>query len=194
MCKRPRPNCVNIVRFGAPYPSRFCSPPKHITMGEKASTHWREVIPYKHILMCFPRRCGIPWNARPPFLGHYNPPPLRAHASSRVGPTLLSRAWLWYHLLWPRPNCVNIVRFGASYPLQFCSPPKHTAIGEKASTHWREVIPYKHIPMCFPRWCGIPWNARPPFLGHYNPPPLRAHASSCVGPTLLARAWLWYHL
>ena len=144
--------------------------------------------------MCFLRRCGIPWNARPPFLGHYNPPPLRAHTSSRVGPTLLSRAWLWYHLLWPRPNCVNIVRFGASYPSQFCSPPKHIAMGEKASTHWREVIPYKHILMCFPRGCGIPWNARPPFLGHYNPPPLRAHASLHVGPTLPSKAWLWYHL
>uniref|UniRef100_A0A7N2MHZ6 Spindle pole body-associated protein Vik1/Cik1 microtubule binding domain-containing protein n=1 Tax=Quercus lobata TaxID=97700 RepID=A0A7N2MHZ6_QUELO len=28
-------------------------------------------FPYKHILMCFPRQCGIPWNARPPFLGYY---------------------------------------------------------------------------------------------------------------------------
>ena len=51
-------------------PSRFCS-----SLGwarEKTSTHWREVIPYKHILMCFPRQCGISWNARPPFLGHYS--------------------------------------------------------------------------------------------------------------------------
>ena len=54
-----------------PCPSRFCSPSKHTTMGEKASTHWREIIPYKHILMCCPRWCWIPWNVRPSFLGHY---------------------------------------------------------------------------------------------------------------------------
>ena len=54
----------------SPYSSWFCSFPG--CAEEKASTHWREIIPYKHILMCFPRRCGIPWNARPPFLGHYN--------------------------------------------------------------------------------------------------------------------------
>ena len=29
-----------------------------------------------------------------PPLGHYNPPPLRAHTSSRVGPTLLAKVWL----------------------------------------------------------------------------------------------------
>ena len=28
-----------------------------------------------------------------PLLDHYNPPPLRAHASLRVGLTLLARAW-----------------------------------------------------------------------------------------------------
>ena len=54
------------------------------------------------------------------------------------------------------------------YLSRFCSPSKHTAVGEKVSTHWRGVIPYKHISMCFPRWWGIPWNARPSFLGHYN--------------------------
>ena len=76
----------------SPYSSWFCFSPGCV--GEKASTHWREIVPYKHIFVCFPRRCGIPWNARPPFLGHYNPSPLRAHASSRVGPTLPARAWL----------------------------------------------------------------------------------------------------
>ena len=49
----------------SPYSSWFCSSPG--CTGEKASTHWREIIPYKHILMCFPRRCGIPWNVRPHF-------------------------------------------------------------------------------------------------------------------------------
>ena len=29
----------DIVRFEASYPSRFCSPLKHIVVGEKASTH-----------------------------------------------------------------------------------------------------------------------------------------------------------
>ena len=59
----------------------------------------------------------------------------------------------------PAPNYVDIVRFGAHTPL----PPKHTEMGKKTYTHLREVIPYKHIPMCFPRQCEIPWIARPPF-------------------------------
>ena len=95
-CVTTPPHLCRYCPLWGPYPSWFCS--SSGCAGEKASTHWREIIPYKHILMCFPRRCGIPWNARPPFLGHYNPPPLRAHASSRVGPTLPARAWLWYHL------------------------------------------------------------------------------------------------
>ena len=52
---------------------------------------------------------------------------------------------------------------------RFCSPSKHTTVGEKASTHWREVIPYKYIFMCFLRWCGISMECKTPFLGHYNP-------------------------
>ena len=63
------PQLCRYCPLWGPYPSWFCSSPGCI--GEKASTHWREVIPYKHILMCFPRRCGIPWNVRPPVLGHY---------------------------------------------------------------------------------------------------------------------------
>ena len=35
----------------------------------------------------------------------------------------------------------------------------------------KEIIPYKHIPMCFPRRCGIPWNARPPLFGSLQPWP-----------------------
>ena len=57
-----------------PYPSLFCSPPKYIVVEENVSTHLREVIPYKHIPMCFPRRCGIPLIANP-FWVYNNPPP-----------------------------------------------------------------------------------------------------------------------
>ena len=64
------------------------------------------------------------------------------------------------------PQLCRYCPFWGSYPLWFCSSPG--CAGEKASTHWREVIPYKHISMYFPRRCGIPWNARSPFLGHYT--------------------------
>ena len=70
-----------------------------------------------------------------PLLGHYNPPLLWAYASSRVGHTLPAKAWLWYHLSQPYSTCVDIIRFGVSYPLRFCSPPKHRVLGEKASLH-----------------------------------------------------------
>ena len=63
------PQLCRYCPLWGPYPSWFCSSPGCV--GKKVSTHWREIIPYKHIPMCFLRRCGIHWNARPPFLGHY---------------------------------------------------------------------------------------------------------------------------
>ena len=76
------------------------------------------------------------------------------------------------------------------YSHGFVLPPKHTAVGEKTSTHWREITPYKHIPMCFFRRCGISWIVGPPF-GFLQSTPL---TGTHVGFTLPTRAWLWYHL
>ena len=88
----------------------------------------------------------------------------------------------------PRPHVHDIVLFGqpkgSLSPLRFCSSPG--CAGEKASYTTREGIPYKHIPMYFPRQCGILWNARPPFGSLQSTPLTR--------PTLSARAWLWCHL
>ena len=95
------PQLCRYCPFWGPYPSRFYSPLKHTVVGEKASTHWREVIPYKHILRCFPRRCGILWNARPSFLGHNNPPLARTFNSCE-GFEVLDR-WQssrWSSVLW----------------------------------------------------------------------------------------------
>ena len=120
--------------------------------------------------MCFSRRCGIPWNAKPPFLGHYNPPPY-----GHMRPCMWSPHFRLGHSSDIICNSVTAPSQLCRYcplwnpcPSRFCSPSKHTTMGEKASTHWREIIPYKHILMCFPRWCWIPWNVRPSFLGHYS--------------------------
>ena len=65
----------------------------------------------------------------------------------------------------PHPYVYDIVLFGRSEgslsPLRFCF--SSGCAGEKASYTTREGIPYKHISMCFPRQCKIPWNTRPPF-------------------------------
>ena len=117
-------NCVNIVHFRT-YTTQFYSPPKHITVGKKVSTHWMEIAPYKHIPMCFSKRCGT--LRLPLSLVLYNPPPYilacGAHTSG-WGMTLIlsittSSQLCKYCLLW------------GQYSSWFSSPPKHTVVGGK---------------------------------------------------------------
>ena len=58
----------------------------------------------------------------------------------------------------PHPRLHEIVLFGllegSLSPLRFCS--SSGCAGEKVSYITREGIPYKHIPMCFLKQCGIP--------------------------------------
>ena len=118
--------------------------------------------------MCFLRQCGIPWNARPLIFGSLQSTSLMgtrilacgAHTSGKgmaLIPSVTTPSQLCrYYPLW------------GPCPSWFYSPSKHIPVGENTFTHWREVIPYKHILICFPRRCEISWNARPPFLGHYS--------------------------
>ena len=72
----------------------------------------------------------------------------------------------------PRPRVHDIVLFGrpegSFSPSRFCSSPG--CVGKKALYTTREGIPYKHIPMCFLRQCGILWNARLPFRSFQSTP------------------------
>ena len=69
--------------------------------------------------MCFLRRCGIPWNGRPPFWVTTIHPPY-GHTCPRVwGPHFRLGHGSDTICKWPRPNCVDIVHFRAHAPHDF---------------------------------------------------------------------------
>ena len=111
----------------------------------------KDLYTFRDISMWFPRLCETPELLLPLVL--HNPPPLWPHVSSRVGShfrlvhdsdTICND---------PTPTMYVLSALGP-IPLMALFSPRHTKMGEKASTHWKEITPYKHISMWFPMQCG----------------------------------------
>ena len=103
--------------------------------------------------------------------------------------------WLWYHLSCPALVCMILFFLGG--PKALLVPQGfvllQVALGKKPYTQQGRAFLISTSPCASLGNVGF-YEMQDSLLGHYNPPPLRANAFSCVGPTLLARAWLWYHL
>ena len=117
--------------------------------------------------MCFPRRCGIPWNGRPPFWVTTIHPPY-GHTCPRVwGPHVRLGPGSDTICKWPRPNWGDIVHFRAHAPHGFVLPQSTQQWGKMPLHIKGRSFPINTFP-CASLGDVDSMECKTPPLGHYN--------------------------